>query len=96
MWIKATVAETGPNLDHPPPCNLGARSAVPAWPRGTRGKHNEPHVIHTHSPEDILAEGWEGMLLVVPKHLKYNRLALDVFDEGLGHLHSNLRERKST
>lgn len=34
------------------------------------------------------------MLLIVPKNFKYNRLALDVLNEGLGHLHSNLREKK--
>lgn len=34
------------------------------------------------------------MLLIVPKNFKYNRLALDVLDEGLGHLHSNLREKE--
>lgn len=60
------------------------------------GRHKEQRVIHTHPPENVLAEGWEGVLLVVPEDLKYNWLALDVFDEGLGHLHSNLRERKST
>lgn len=35
VWIKATVAETGPNLG--PPTSTSPR-AVPAWPCGTRGK----------------------------------------------------------
>lgn len=30
------------------------------------------------------------MLLVVAENLKHNGLALDVLDEGLGHLHRNL------
>lgn len=30
------------------------------------------------------------MLLVVPEDLEHNGLALDVFDEGLGHLYRNL------
>lgn len=33
------------------------------------------------------------MLLIVPKDFKYNRLALDVFNEGLGHLHGDLKEK---
>lgn len=34
------------------------------------------------------------MLLVVPKDFKYNWLALDVLNEGLRHLHSNLEEKE--
>lgn len=34
------------------------------------------------------------MLLVVPKDFKYNWLALDVLNEGLGHLHSDLEEKE--
>lgn len=30
------------------------------------------------------------MLLVVPEDLEHNGLALDVFDEGLGHLYCNI------
>lgn len=41
-------------------------------------------------PEHVLAEGWERMLLVVTEDLKHDGLALDVLDEGLGHLHCNL------
>lgn len=47
-----------------------------------------------HPPQDVLAEGWKGVLLVVPKDFKYNRLALDVFNEGLSHLHGNLEEKE--
>lgn len=41
-------------------------------------------------PEHILAKRWEWVLLVVAEDLKHNGLALDVLDEGLGHLHRNL------
>lgn len=34
------------------------------------------------------------MLLVVPEDFKYNWLALDVFNERLGHLHGNLEEKE--
>lgn len=34
------------------------------------------------------------MLLIVPKDFKYNWLALDVLNEGLGHLHSDLEEKE--
>lgn len=82
-----------PTWGHPPPRPLVLFQPGLVAPGG---RHKEQRVIHTHPPENVLAEGWEGVLLVVPEDLKYNRLALDVFDEGLGHLHSNLRERKST
>lgn len=34
------------------------------------------------------------MLLVVAEDLKYNGLALDVLDEGLGHLYRNLEGKE--
>lgn len=34
------------------------------------------------------------MLLVVAEDLKHNRLALDVLDEGLGHLYRNLEGKR--
>lgn len=45
-------------------------------------------------PQDILAERWEGVLLVMAKHLEHNWLALDVFDERFCHLHSDLEEKE--
>lgn len=45
-------------------------------------------------PQDIFAERWEGVLLVMAKHLKYNWLALDVLDERFCHLHSDLKEKE--
>lgn len=59
-----------------------------------QGKAERPARGRGHPPEDVLAERREGVLLIVPKNFKYNRLALDVLDEGLGHLHSNLREKE--
>lgn len=44
-------------------------------------------------PEHVLAEGREWVLLVVAEDLEHDGLALDVFDEGLGHLHGNLVAR---
>lgn len=41
-------------------------------------------------PEHVLAERWERALLVVAEDLEHDRLALDVLDEGPGHLHRNL------
>lgn len=64
-----------------------AAAGAPVAPRG----QGRPRVC---PPQDILAERWEGVLLVVPKDFKYNRLALDVFNEGLRHLHSDLEEKE--
>lgn len=44
-------------------------------------------------PEHVLAEGREWVLLVVAEDLEHDGLALDVLDEGLGHLHGNLVAR---
>lgn len=44
-------------------------------------------------PVKILSLQMEWVLLVVPKDLEHNGLALDVFDEGLGHLYRNLNEK---
>lgn len=51
-------------------------------------------VAQVCSPQDILAERWERVLLVMAEHLKHNWLALDVLDERFCHLHSNLEEKE--
>lgn len=77
-------------LQHPQgPPNPASPSYAPA-PEAQPGAG----VAQTCPPQDILAERWEGVLLVMAKHLKHNWLALDVFDERFCHLHSDLKKKE--
>lgn len=46
--------------------------------------------LHSRVPDDVFTERQERLFLVVSKHLKHNRLRLDVVNEGFSHLNSNL------
>lgn len=84
---QLVIAPRGnPKPNQPHPC-LGA--TLSPWAAHSQGLG----VAQMCPPQDILAERWEGVLLVMAKHLKHNWLALDVFDERFCHLHSNLKEK---
>lgn len=42
------------------------------------------------SPDEVFAEGWEWLLLVMAKHLKDDGLGLDVLHKRLGNLYRDL------
>lgn len=97
QWAAERTASvktfTGTTKLSQPHLHLGATLFCHLHPllSGSPGRWGWPRV---HPPQDVLAEGRKGVLLVVPKDFKYNRLALDVFNEGLGHLHGNLEEKE--
>lgn len=85
VWLQGPPGSPKPSQPHP--C-LGATL-------GPQAAHSQGlGVAQMCPPQDILAERWEGVLLVMAKHLKHNWLALDVFDERSCHLHSDLEEKE--
>lgn len=68
----------------------GAGTRPPASLPQARTRLQAPRPGTGWGPEHVLAERWERALLVVAEDLEHDGLALDVLDEGPGHLHCNL------